>query len=65
MPRGDVLEFPALMSAKEAAAYLGICRMTLHRMRNAKEVRAVQLRPGLRRYRRADLDRLIELKTAK
>jgi excisionase family DNA binding protein len=53
-------ERPALLNQNQAAAMLGISRATMYRLRQLGTIKEVRI-PGLKpRYRRADLERLIE-----
>jgi hypothetical protein len=51
--------WPQLLTADEGAEYLGMSRRTFLQMRSDRLVRSVLIR-GMPRYRRSDLDRLVD-----
>jgi len=51
--------WPALLTSSDAAEYLSVSETTLARMRGGDQIKSVRVR-GSVRYRRVDLDKLIE-----
>jgi len=54
----EVVDGPLLLGMSAAAKLLGISRPTLWRLRRAGRLPEVELMPGVRRVRRADLEAL-------
>lgn len=52
--------WPALLSREEAAEYLGCSIETISRLRAAEQIRSVALKGSIIRYRRNDLDHLVD-----
>lgn len=53
--------WPALLTAEDAAEYLGISVTSLKRLKAAERIRSVTIRDGsMLRYRRTDLDAFID-----
>ena len=49
---------PSFLKASEAAKYLSVSLNTFYLMRKSGKVKAAEISPGLKRYKRSDLDSL-------
>jgi excisionase family DNA binding protein len=52
--------WPALLTREEAAEYLGIGITALNSLRASGELKSVRIREATIRYRKSDLDKLVE-----
>lgn len=52
--------WPALLTREEAAEYLGCSIETISRLKAAEQIRSVALKGSIIRYRRTDLDHLVD-----